>query len=91
MLSRVEAKEGDGMAQNGDAGLGLMQIGRYYADANMGRRFGHELLIKYLRARVPDLRAGCGAAHGRPAVQLLVARIVPPAGLRPPVPGTRKS
>jgi hypothetical protein len=50
---------GDGMAQNGDAGIELTQIGRY-ADANTGRRLGHEPLFKYQRARVPDLRGGLG-------------------------------
>lgn len=52
------------MAQNGGAGLELTQIGRY-ADASTDRRFGRELLTKYQRARVPDLRAWCGTVARR--------------------------
>jgi hypothetical protein len=73
--------------QNGGAGLELTQIGRY-ADVNTGRRFGRELLIKYQRARVPELSAGVGRFSWLLGARLYnyyasAARILLPAGLRP--------
>jgi hypothetical protein len=72
MRSWMEAEEvcGDGMAQNGDAGLELAQIGKY-ANLKHGSKAGHVLLIT--RAHVPDLKLGVGRfvvqlARGRPAV-----------------------
>jgi hypothetical protein len=70
------------MTQNGDAGLELTQIGRY-ADANTGRRFGRELLIKYQKARVPDQERVGFMSAWLYNCYALDARILLPAGLRP--------